>query len=186
VNEGTIEPGTIEHGDGIVTCRFERLLRHPVEVVWQAITEPDEIERWMGTRPEIDLRPGGHYITHHRSGDRVADRITRLEPPRLLEHTFWEHVNPSARVTWELSPAGHGCRLVLTHRLSLDDVRRAAATVAAGDDIVTIISRNCAGWHHLLDMLAAALDGQRAPWSDQDQKAWQERYAAMLTEKPHG
>lgn len=178
--------GTIEQHDEMVTCRFERLLRHPVEVVWQAITEPDEVDRWMGTRPEIDLRPGGRYITRHGTGDVVTDRITRLEPPRLLEHTFWEHVNPSARVTWELSPAGDGCRLVLTHRLSLADVRRAAATVAAGDDIVTILSRNCTGWHHLLDMLAAALDGRPAPWSDQDRKAWQERYAAMLTEEPRG
>jgi uncharacterized protein YndB with AHSA1/START domain len=180
VNEGTIEQGTIEQGDGMVTCRFERLLRHPVEVVWRAITEPDEIERWMGTRPDIDLRPGGQYVTRHRTGDEVTDHITRLEPPRLLEHTFWEHVNPSARVTWELSPAGDGSRLVLTHRLSLDDVRRAAATVAAGDDIFTIISRNCAGWHRLLDMLAATLDGRSRPWSDQDQKALQDRYAAML------
>jgi uncharacterized protein YndB with AHSA1/START domain len=179
-----VNEGTIEQRDEMITCRFERLLRHPVEVVWQAITEPGEIERWMGTRPEIDLRLGGHYITHHGTGDRVVDRITRIEPPRLLEHTFWEQVNPSARVTWELSPAGDGCQLVLTHRLSLEDVRRAAATVAAGDDIFTIISRNCAGWHHLLDMLAAALDGRSAPWSDQDQKAWQERYAAMLSEEP--
>jgi uncharacterized protein YndB with AHSA1/START domain len=180
-----VSDGTIEQGDEMVTCRFERLLRHPVEVVWRAITEPDEIDRWMGTRPEIDLRPGGHYITHHRTGDRVVDRITRLEPPRLLEHTFWEHVNPSARVTWELSPAGDGCRLVLTHRLSLEDVRRAAATVAAGDDIVTIISRNCAGWHRLLDMLAATLDGPPAPRTDQGHKALQEHYAALLKEQPH-
>jgi uncharacterized protein YndB with AHSA1/START domain len=152
-----VNEGTIEQRDEMVTCRFERLLRHPVEVVWQAITDPDEIGRWMGTRPEIDLRPGGRYVTHHGTGDVVTDRITRLEPPRLLEHTFWEHVNPSARVTWELSPAGDGCRLVLTHRLSLEDVRRAAATVAAGDDIATIISRNRAGWDRLLDMLAGHL-----------------------------
>lgn len=181
MNEGTIE----QHGE-MVTCRFERLLRHPVEVVWQAITEPDEIERWMGTRPEIDLRPGGRYVTRHRTGDEVIDLITRLEPPRLLEHTFWEHVNPSARVTWELSPAGDGCRLVLTHRLSLGDIRRAAATMAAGDDVITIISRNCAGWHHLLDVLAATLDGRRAPWSDQDQKDCQERYAALVKQEPQG
>jgi uncharacterized protein YndB with AHSA1/START domain len=152
-----VNEGTIEQTDEMVTCRFERLLRHPPEVVWQAITEPDQIDRWMGTRPEIDLRPGGHYITHHGTGDRVVDRITRLEPPRLLEHTFWAHVNPSARVTWELSPAGDGCLLVLTHRLSLDDVRRAAATVAAGDDISAIISRNRAGWQRLLDTLAGHL-----------------------------
>src|SRR4029077_13260225 len=126
--EGTIE----QHGE-MVTCRFERLLRHPVEVVWQAITEPDEIERWMGTRPEIDLRPGGRYVTRHRTGDEVLDLIPRLEPPRLLEHTFWEHVNPSARVTWELSPAGDGCRLVLTPPLSPRALPAAAGHMAPAE-----------------------------------------------------
>ena len=172
--------GTIERRDGTVIFRYERLLPHPVEVVWKAITEPDEIERWTGSRPEIDPWPGGRYVTRHRGGEQVADRITRLEPPRLFEHTFWVHVNPTALVTWELSPVGGGCLLVLTHRLDLDDVRRAAATVAAGDGIAAIVSSNGAGWHRLLDMLGGTLDGQSSPWSDRDQQALQERYAAML------
>ncbi len=69
--------GSIEQRDGRVICRYERRLRHPVDVVWKAITDPDEIERWTGSRPEIDLRPGGHYVTYQRGGDRVADRVTR-------------------------------------------------------------------------------------------------------------
>lgn len=74
--------GTIAHHDARVTCRYKRSLRHPVDVAWKAITDPDEVERWTGNRPEIDLRPGGNYISHHRGGQRVVDRITRMEQPR--------------------------------------------------------------------------------------------------------
>ena len=170
--------GTVEQRDGRVTYRYEGHLRHPIGVAWKAITDPDEIERWTGGRPDIDLRPGGHYISYHRGGERVVDRITRVEPPRLFEHTFWAHLNPTALVTWDLREAEEGCRLVLTHSLDIDDVRTASQTL--GDAISVILSRNGAGWHRLLDMLAGKLDGRAATWSEQDQKNLQERYAAML------
>jgi uncharacterized protein YndB with AHSA1/START domain len=175
-----VNEGTIEQRDGRVTFRYERRLRHPIEVVWRAITDPAEIERWTGDRPEIDLRPDGEYISYHRGGDRVVDRILRLEPPRLFEHTFWVHVNPSAVVAWELSPVEGECQLVLTHSLSLDDVRRAADTVARRDDLTLILSRNGAGWHRLLDKLARSLDDQPDEWTEQDQRALQARYARLL------
>ena len=172
--------GSIVRDDDRVTFRYERHLRQPIETVWRAITEPAEIERWAGTRPEIDLVPGGAYVTHHGTGDRVVDRIVRLDPPRLFAHTFWAHVNPSAVVTWELTPVGDGCRLVLTHTLAMDDVRAAAATVAMNDHPAVIIARNGAGWHHLLDRLDALLDRRDLPWTADDQRALQDRYAAMI------
>jgi uncharacterized protein YndB with AHSA1/START domain len=172
--------GTIEQRGDMVIFRYERDLRHPIEVVWQSITDPEEIERWMGTRPEIDLQPGGRYISHHGTGDTVVDRVVRLEPPRLFEHTFWVHVNPTALVTWELTPTDDGCRLVLTHILSMDDVRYTAESVARGDSIALILSRNAAGWHQLLDKLEAKLEGHDAPWSDESHRALLDKYAALL------
>lgn len=169
---------SVEQRDGRVTYRYKRHLHHSIDVAWKAITDPGEIERWAGTRPEIDLRPGGQYVTHHRGGDRVVDRITRVEPPRLFEHTYFVHINPTALVTWELSHAEEGCQLVLTHALDIEDVRTAAQTF--GDDITVILSRNGAGWHRLLLKLAGALDGDTPSWSEQDMKMLQERYAAML------
>jgi uncharacterized protein YndB with AHSA1/START domain len=176
-----VNEGTIEQRDGRVTFRYERRLHHPIDVVWKAITDPVEIERWSGSRPEVDPKPDGEYVTHHRGTDWVVDRILRIEPPRLFEHTFWVHVNPSAVVTWELSPIAEGCQLVLTHSLSMEDVRHAAAIVARGDDLTTILSQNGAGWHRLLDKLGASLDGRHAEWTEDDQRALREDYAALLT-----
>jgi hypothetical protein len=92
-----VTEGTIEHHDGRATYRYERYLCHPINVAWEAITNLNEIECCTGNPPEIDLRPGGSYISYHRGGHCV-DRITRIEPFRLLEHTFWVHINPTALV----------------------------------------------------------------------------------------
>jgi len=172
--------GTIQQTDEMVTFRYERPVHHPIAAVWKAISDPIEAEAWFGGRLEIELKVGGQYVSYHGDGSRVVDRIVRLEPPTLLEHTFWAQVNPSALVTWELRPADGGCMLNLTHALSMEDVRMAAATIASGDDPTVILSRNAAGWHYLLDKLEAALDGRSLDWSDVTQKNLQDRYAAML------
>jgi uncharacterized protein YndB with AHSA1/START domain len=172
--------GTIEAQDGNYIFRYERELPHPIERVWQAITDPAEIAIWMGARPEIDLHPGGRYVTHHGNGMTVVDRIERVEPPRLFQHTFWLELNPSALVTWELSPTATGCRLTLTHRMTHADVKAAANSVAKGDSLALILSRNAAGWHQLLDKLEARLAGQERPSSGDEHRELLERYAAMI------
>lgn len=182
--------GRIDRDEHGVRFRYERELRHPVELVWRAITDPDASAEWTGNRPELDLRPGGTYTTYHQAPDGsqrhvVVDRILRLEPPHVVAHTFWEQVNPDAVVTWELSelpPPDGGCRLVLTHALSHRDLRSAAESVAGGDSVATILSRNAAGWHHLLDLLTTRLDGREVAdaWSAADQEELRARYAATL------
>jgi len=142
-------------GDRVV-LRYERVLRHPVEEVWSAITDPDRINAWWGTRPEIDLRVGGDYVSHHATGDRVVDRIVRLEPPHVLAHTFWQHVNPDALVTYELQSIDEGTRLVLTHEMTEDDLRNAVEKMHWDGDIYDLMSRTAAGWPRLLTALGSS------------------------------
>ncbi len=172
--------GTIEQRDGRVTFRHQRLLNHPIDRVWRAITDPAELSSWLGAEAELDLRVGGVYALVHLGPDggreqRVEDRVVRLEPPRLFEHTFWLERNPSALVTWELTSTDNGTLLDLTHAVDLADIK-AAGEVAGGEDIVTIMARNGAGWHRILDRLGADLDGTEPP-EDPDRR---QRYAAML------
>lgn len=178
--------GTVEQRDGRVTFRYQRLLPYAVDTVWRAITDPDQLAHWLGSRPEIDLRPGGEYVTVHTSPDgqrtdRVVDTVVRLDPPRVFQHTFWAKVNPSALVTWELTPVEEGTRLDLTHAVDLADIEAVASDAPNGADIVTVLSRNAAGWHRLLDKLTAALDGSDPSWSPENQRALQQRYAELLT-----
>lgn len=170
--------GTIEVAGEVITFRYERHISHSIDAVWQAITDDTQSEAWFGGRIEIELRPGGSYVSYHQGGMRVADRVLRVEAPRLLTHTFWVEMNPGALVTWELRPDGDGCMLTLTHTLSLDDLRPVAAT--SGQNVAFILARNAAGWHHLLDKLAAALDGRSIAWMPEDGEALRDRYAAMV------
>lgn len=149
--------GTVERDGKWITLRYQRQLRHPVSVVWRALTEPAEAGAWFGGKVEVDLRVGGEYVTYHEGGDRVVDRIVRLDPPHLLEHTFWVHLNPDALVTYELAEVPEGCRLALTHRLTTDDLEKAAAAYG-WDDPMAQVPRTAAGWSRLLDLLEEALD----------------------------
>jgi uncharacterized protein YndB with AHSA1/START domain len=124
---------------------FERRLRQTPAHVWTMLTEPGNIERWFCARVEIDGRLGGKIVEHHdHVGVDVHGEVTRWEPPRVFEHTWWfgdANAAPMGTVCWALFPEEPGTRLVLTHRRqSLD---------AGG----------IAGAHAYLDVLCAVLDG---------------------------
>jgi uncharacterized protein YndB with AHSA1/START domain len=172
--------GTIEQSGDIFVFRYERHLRHQPERVWSALVHPAEVEAWFGVRVELDPRVGGEYVTYHRGGQRVVDRVVVFDPPSVFEHTFWVEVNPSALVRWEIQRDDDGSVLTLTHTMSVDDLRRAAEGPAVGDSFATILSRNGAGWHHILDRLAATLDGKDLERSAVEMQALQQQYAALL------
>ena len=45
--------------------RFERLFPRPIEEVWRAVTDPDEMRSWFPTRIEIDRWEKGATLVHH-------------------------------------------------------------------------------------------------------------------------
>src|SRR5512138_1704330 len=77
-----------------------RILDAPLEVVWKAWTEPEQVQGWWGpkyyTSPscKIDLRVGGKYIFAMQApedqGGQVAytsGEYQRIVPMQLLEFT---------------------------------------------------------------------------------------------------
>ncbi|HYR36747.1 MAG TPA: SRPBCC family protein [Burkholderiales bacterium] len=117
-----IEPGTV---------KLERLLPGPVERVWAYITESDKRAKWLAAG-EFDLRVGGkirlEFDNDSLSRDKAArpkevERkmnafdgvITRLEPMRVLAHT-WAWNGGDTEVTYELSPRGKDVLLTIVHR----------------------------------------------------------------------
>lgn len=128
---------------------FTRELRHPPERVWAMLTDPERIGLWY-VRCEIEPREGGLIIEHHEhAGADAISRgvITRFDPPRVLEHTWWDEDYAEAGLTniirWELSPTTTGTRLVLTH--NFPELEGAWGSMAA--------------WHIILDVLEDVLDG---------------------------
>ena len=116
------------------TVRFERLLPGPVERVWAYLTESDKRATWLAAG-EFDLRVGGRIELHFDNNslsDEAAPagaqgggthtfegRITRLEPLRVLAHT-WKWEGGDSEVTYELTPKGKDVLLTIQHRLPDD------------------------------------------------------------------
>jgi uncharacterized protein YndB with AHSA1/START domain len=117
-----IEPGSV---------RLERLLPGPVERVWAYLTESDKRAKWLAAG-EFDLRVGGKAVLswdnaslpnagpapseyQGRGVGRFEGVITRLEPQRVLAHT-WPKNGADMEVTYELSPRGKDVLLTIVHR----------------------------------------------------------------------
>ena len=117
-----VEPGTV---------KLERLLPGPVERVWAYITESDKRAKWLAAG-EFDLRVGGKVRLAFDNSRLPNEKplpakykdagkgqfegvITRLEPNRLLSHT-WPWKSEQSEVTYELTPRGKQVLLTIVHR----------------------------------------------------------------------
>ncbi|MGW1740947.1 SRPBCC domain-containing protein [Nocardia sp. NPDC001965] len=64
-------------------------LHHPPEKVWNALTTPDGLGGWFGSRAEIDaLRPGGTVRVWWDEDGPHTLRIESVEPPRRFAFTW--------------------------------------------------------------------------------------------------
>ena len=143
------------------TIRFERLLPGPVERVWAYLVDSRKRATWLAAG-EFDLRVGGK-IELHFDNDCLTDeapppgamgagkhaatgKITRLEPLRLLAHT-WSWEGGESEVTYELAPRGKDVLLTIHHRLP--DDRKLKLAVGGG-------------WATHVGILADQLEGRKS------------------------
>ena len=153
--------GTLVVSGEIAVIAFERRLGHPVEAVWAALTDPQELAAWLGPGT-LEPRAGGQVSIRTGPGDRperqriISGRVLAWDPPRVLEHEWIQPGLDVSVVRYELEADAGGTILRLTHR-------RSVAPGATGGR---------AGWHAYLDRLVAHLDGLSVP-------AWSERRAEV-------
>ena len=166
-----VEPGTV---------RLERLLPGPIERVWAYVTESDKRAKWLAGG-EFDLRVGGKIRLEFDNNSLSSDKkpperfkdnakhafggvITRLEPPRLLAHT-WAWDGNDTEVIYELTPKGKDTLLVITHR-----------RVEGKDTVADVMG----GWDVHTGILADILSGTepRPFWKTHARLA--QEYAATL------
>jgi len=111
------------------TIRLERALDAQIETVWRYLTEAELRRQWfMGGTDATGVGEFDLLVDHDNlSSDDVpypesyagfkgatwTEKVTRFEPPRLLETSFQGGKNGT--VTYELHPEGERTRLVLTH-----------------------------------------------------------------------
>lgn len=143
----TFDPGpladarVVPDGDAW-TLIFLRDLRHPPGVVWQALTDPAELDQWAPFTATRNLGAVGDTTLTMVDGDTrmpLSATVRTAIEPRLLEYTWGDDV-----LRWELEPTEDGTRLTLRHTLAKPGMD---AMVAAG-------------WHLCLAVLARLLAGE--------------------------
>ena len=133
--------GTVSHFDEGATVRFEREIEAAIDTVWKAITNEEEIARWLA--PCSFSAEVGGMVRIDFGEDEVTGRVTICEPPHRLEYTWTFTGEPDSTLLFELQAQDGGTRLILEHRML-----PAEQAVGYG-----------AGWHAHLDMLAAEIQG---------------------------
>ncbi len=122
------------------TLVLVRVLRHPPQTVWEALTDPAQLREWAPFDADRSLATVGTVTlsTVGMPAPQVSDSaVTRAEAPRLLEFGWGGN-----DLRWELEPLGEGTRLTLWHAID----RR-------------FIAWGAAGWHVCFDVLERLLAG---------------------------
>ncbi len=153
VQRGTLV-GSVYAEDGAGTVRVEDVFDTHVDDLWDAITDPDSLARWVVTVGR-DLGPGGSFTAAFTSGWEGTGRVDVCDAPHRLLLTMDPGSTDQTQIEAWLTPDGDRTRLVVEERgLPLD---------RAPD--------HGAGWQAHLEDLRAYLEGRATSgWHDR----WQE------------
>lgn len=152
--------GTLETIGDRPALRFEHVLTHSVERVWQAVSVPAELGTWFPAAVNWTPAVGETFDV---GGANLE--VTTVDP---LQRLAWIYAGQPQ--SFELAAAGDGCRLTFTH--VIDDLALSAQTAT--------------GWETYLSRLAPHLDGEditeevaHKPWAE-----IHERYAELFGVDP--
>jgi uncharacterized protein YndB with AHSA1/START domain len=121
---------------------FERILDHPANRVWEILTQPVHLARWLA--PAVLKGGAGGEIRLQMTGGTMGGRILQWKENALLEYIWYN----GSVVRWELLREGKDrTRLVFTHTHLQESQLPDAAK----------------GWHYHLDLLTIELDGKEIP-----------------------
>jgi uncharacterized protein YndB with AHSA1/START domain len=121
----------------------------PPETVFAFFVDPDKMARWMGSRVELDARPGGRYAVDINAQARARGEYVDVVPPSRVVFTFGWEANPavppgSSTVEVTLTPDGDGTHVRLVHRGLMTSEQR---------------EQHQDGWQHYVDRLGVAAGG---------------------------
>lgn len=98
---------------------IRRQLTLPAEPnrVWEALTDPDEAESWLGGRIEWEPAEGGPLHFESTGGEVREGIVETVRPARHLSFRWWpaDASDPgnASEVTYTLEPAGDGTLLTV-------------------------------------------------------------------------
>lgn len=136
-----VRGATVEKGGDQWTLILVRELRHPASMVWEALTDPEQLSEWAPFDANRSLATAGPVtlsLVKTPKPQVFESAVKRADPPHLLEYSWG-----GSDLRWELEPHGTGTRLTLWHNI---DNR--------------FITWGAAGWHICFDVLDCLLAGK--------------------------
>lgn len=110
-------------GRPVIRCDFSKDMRGTIEhrlhidgppaAVWRALTDPEQLERWIASTASVDLSPGGRFDLGWGEDGGVLE-VRATEPERRLE-LGWDVFGDATVVTFELEPKDGGTELRFRH-----------------------------------------------------------------------
>lgn len=99
---------------------IERLIQAPVEKVWQALTDKEQMKQWYFSLDEFRAEPGFTFSFYGQGqkGEQYLHLCKMLvaEPLRKLSYSWqYKDYEGYSVVTFELLPEGNSTRVRLTH-----------------------------------------------------------------------
>lgn len=83
---------------------------------WWGLTDSEALPQWLGRLVSGQFELGSTVIIEHAENYCCTSRILECEPERLLAMTWDFPDEPVSRLRIELTTAGTGTRLELTHK----------------------------------------------------------------------
>jgi uncharacterized protein YndB with AHSA1/START domain len=153
-----------------VGLRYERLLSHPVERVWRALTDSDQLRHWLPVDIVGERTVGGHVQAtfwpdvvekYHIPNPTLPAKILIWDPPRTFSW-MWDRDT----LIFELHPTATGTRLLFTTWVV---------------DTTAGVDNTGAGYHVCLDQLVQLVETDNPPpFIDADPTLLEQQYAALL------
>lgn len=102
-----------KHVNKVATIEVDQFLPHSVEVVWEAITDREQLAEWFMANdfsPEV----GHRFFLDTGPWGITECEVLEVAPQRLLRYS-WRNGPLDTEVTWRLVPEGRGTRLFVEH-----------------------------------------------------------------------
>jgi uncharacterized protein YndB with AHSA1/START domain len=97
----------------------EVLLEAPPDEVWEALTDPAQLEEWFANDVDFDVERGG--VFRWDDGDLRYAVVEEADPARRLAIRWWDATGgEESEVVFTLVAVPEGTRLVVTETASCD------------------------------------------------------------------
>ncbi len=132
--------------DGVYTLVFQRLIHHPAEKLWSALTDPAELAEWAPFDANRNLGAAGPVTLTMAGGDPAEPMVLECDVKIAEENRRLQYSWGGDMLTWELEPQGKSTMLTLLHRV----------------EDPAWINMVAAGWHICLNIAERFLGGAPA------------------------